>query len=78
MQWHLLFFKWCLYLRHVSGRAYETLRKCIHLPSQRTLHDYTHYIKASTGFSDDVDLQPAQTANTEHCAEHEKYEAINI
>lgn len=76
MRWHPLFIKWCLYLRHVSGRAYETLRKCIRLPSQRTLRDYTHYIKASTGFSDDVDLQLAQAANTEHCAEHEKYVAI--
>ena len=46
MRWHPLFVKWCLYLRHLSGRSYELLRKsgCIHLPSQRTLRDYTHYI----------------------------------
>ena len=26
MRWHPLFIKWCLYLRHVSGRGYEILR----------------------------------------------------
>ena len=78
MRWHPLFIKWCLYLSHVSGRAYETLRSsgCIHLPSQQTLRDYTHYVKASTGFSDEVDSQLALAANIMHCPEHEKYIAI--
>ena len=40
-----------------SSGAYEALRDsgCIRLPSQRTLRDYTLYIKASTGFSSEVD-----------------------
>ena len=76
MRWHPLFIKWCLYLRHVSGRAYETVRKVIKLPSQRTLRDYTHYINAATGFSDEVDQQLYQTANLEQCGEHEKYISI--
>jgi len=25
MRWHPLMVKWCLYLRHLSGSAYETL-----------------------------------------------------
>ena len=25
MRWHPLIIKWCLYLRHISGRAYETI-----------------------------------------------------
>ena len=59
MRWHPVFIKWCLYLQHLSGRAYETLRAsgCIHLPSQRTLRDYTHYIPAKVGFSAEVDEQ---------------------
>ena len=59
MRWHPVFIKWCLYLRHLSGRAYETLRAsgCIHLPLQRTLRDYTHYIPAKVGFSAEVDEQ---------------------
>ena len=59
MRWHPLFIKWCLYLRHLSGKAYELLRDsgCVRLPSQRTLRDYTHYISASVGFSAEVDEQ---------------------
>ena len=59
MRWHPLFIKWCLYLRHLSGKAYDTLREsgCISLPSQRTLRDYSHAVKASAGFSDEVDRQ---------------------
>ena len=38
-------------------KAYELLRKtgCIKLPSQRTLHDYTHYIPPTIGFSAEID-----------------------
>ena len=53
MRWHPLMIKWCVYLRHLSSSAYETLRDsgCITLPSQRTLRDYTHYVPAIIGFS---------------------------
>lgn len=56
-RWHPAMIKWCLYLRHLSGRTYETLRNSgvIVLPSQRTLRDYTHYIPATIGFSEQVD-----------------------
>lgn len=59
MRWHPVFIKWCLYLRHLSGRSYDLLREsgCIRLPSQRTLRDYTHYIPAKVGFSPEVDKQ---------------------
>ena len=49
--------RWCLSLRHYSNQAYESLRQsnCIKLPSQRTLRDYTYFIKPQSGFSDDID-----------------------
>ena len=52
MRWHPLMIKWCVYLRHLSSSAYETLRDsgCVVLPSQRTLRDYTHYVPAVIGF----------------------------
>ena len=25
MRWHPVFIKWCLYLRHLSGRSYDLL-----------------------------------------------------
>ena len=51
MRWHPLMIKWCLYLRHLSGGAYDMLREsgCVTLPSQRTLRDYTYYVRACTG-----------------------------
>ena len=57
MRWDPLMIRWCLYLHHLSGSAYEMLRESgvIKLPSQRTLRDYTYYTKATTGFSDEVD-----------------------
>ncbi len=56
--------KWCLYLRHHSSKAYETLRDsgCLVLPSQRTLRDYSNAVKAEAGFSSDVDWQLLQAA----------------
>lgn len=51
VRWHPLFIKWCIYLRHQSSKAYDTLREsgCILLPSQRTLRDYTNCVKAAVG-----------------------------
>ena len=59
MRWHPVFIKLCLYLWHLSGWAYETLResRCICLPSQRTLWDYTLYTPAEVGFLAEVDEQ---------------------
>ena len=59
MRRHPLFIKWCLYLCHLSGKAYKLLHDsgCIKLSSQRTLRDYTHYISASIVFSAEVDEQ---------------------
>lgn len=56
-RWHPAMIRWCLYLRHLSGKAYETLRcsGILNLPSQRTLRDYTHYIPETIGFSPKVD-----------------------
>ena len=58
MRWHPAMIKWCLFLRHQSSKAYELLRDsgCIHLPSQRTLRDYSHCVKSEAGFSTAVDL----------------------
>lgn len=57
-----------------SSGAYETLRDsgCIRLPSQRTLRDYTHYVKASTGFSGEVDQMLVNAADVQSCPERNK------
>ncbi len=83
MKWHPLMIKWCLqsgclYLRHLSGRAYEMLREsgCVVLPSQRTLRDYTHYVRASTGFSVEVDKQLMDAAKVEEAEEWQRCVAL--
>ena len=57
-----------------SSGAYETLRSsgCLHLPSQRTLWDYTHYVKAAADFSHEVDLMLMQAARVYVFPEREK------
>ena len=53
MRWNPAMIEWCLFLRHQSSKAYEMIRQsgCIHLPSQRTLMDYTHCTESGAGFS---------------------------
>ena len=74
VRWHPLMIKFCLYLRHQSGKAYETLREsnCISLSSQRTLRDYSHAVKAKPGFSPEVDHQLMEAANVMKSKEWEK------
>lgn len=64
MRWHPMMIRWCIYLWHKSSGAYDLLREsgCLKLPSQRTLRDYTYYVKAKVGFSSDVDLMLKQAA----------------
>ena len=75
IRWHPLMVRWCIYLRYLSQGAYETLRqsKCIALPSQRTLRDYTHHLKPCSGFSGGVDDQLRIAAKLGTCEEREKY-----
>ena len=75
MRWHPLMIRWCLYLRHQSNKAYETLRDsgCIHLPSQ-----CTNCIKAKSGFSADVDRQLMHAMDLGQCPEWHKFVVILI
>lgn len=59
VRWHPLMIKFCLYLHHCSSKAYKTLRtsKCLHLPSERTLRDYSHFNETDAGFSVATDDQ---------------------
>lgn len=80
IRWHPLMIKWCLYLRHQSSKAYETLREsgCVALPSQRTLRDYSNAVKASAGFSCDVDGQLLGAANLTRSPSYHSLVAILI
>ena len=55
-----------------SSGCYDTLRKCIQLPSARTLQDYTHYVEAKLGFLSDVDKMLINAAQISTCPAREK------
>ena len=59
VRWHPAMIKWCLNLKLLSSSSYHALRSSgvMILPSERTLRDYTHWIKAQPGLSDAVDDQ---------------------
>lgn len=72
VRWHPLMIKFCLYLHHCSSKAYKMLQssKCLCLPSQRTLRDYTHFNTTGAGFSaatDDQLKQYAKLGETPNC-----------
>ena len=72
MRWHPLMIRWCLSLRHQSQKAYDKVREVLHLPSQRTLRDYTHYCTGNPGFSTAVDEQLMSAAGIDSLAEWQK------
>ena len=80
MKWHRLMIKWCLYLRYKSSGAYEALKEsgCLKLPSQRTLRDYTHVIKAANGFTLEGDEQLVRVAELSTLKEWQKCVALVI
>lgn len=65
IRWHPMFIKWCLSLKLISSASYRSLRSSnvIVLPSDRTLRDYTHFIKAKSGFQPDLDRELLREAN---------------
>ena len=75
MKWHPLMIKWCLSIKLKSSTTYETLCKSglLRLPSQRTLRDYTHVIKPTSGFSNDIDEMIVKEAKLHEREEWEKH-----
>lgn len=55
-RWHPVMIKWCLNLKLISSAAYYALGNSgfVTLPSERTLRDYTNYIKSVPGYQQEV------------------------
>ena len=51
MRWHPLVIRFALNLKYLSGSAYRAVRESgmLSLPSERTLSDYTHWVKPHSG-----------------------------
>ena len=72
--------KWCLNLKLLSSSSYHALRTTgfMHLPSERTLRDYTHYVKARSGFQDDIDEDLKREANIQELPDWKKHIVVLI
>ena len=62
---HPALVKWCLHLKFKSTSAYHALRSTgvLTLPSERTLFDYSHWIKGEVGFQPKVNDQLLEEAD---------------
>lgn len=80
MRWHPCMIRWCLNLKLLSSSAYHSLRTSgfIKLPSERTLSDYTHYVKSRVGFYSDLDKQLADEAELSKLPEWKKHIVLSI
>ena len=78
LRWHPMMVKWCLHLKMISSAAYHAMRSSgfIKLPSERTLRDYTHLFKASTGIQPEVNAQIIKEAKVDTLEEWKKYVAV--
>ena len=67
--------RWCLSLKLLSSASYSALRSSnlLVLPSERTLRDYTHFIKAKPGFHPGIDEQLYREAKIDSIPEYQKY-----
>ena len=65
MKWHPMIIKWCLFMKSKSSSTYDAVRKAgfIHLPSERTLQDYTNIFTRGTGFHNDIICHLGQEVN---------------
>ena len=78
MRWHPLLIRWCLNLKLISSAAYHATRSAgfIKLPSERTLHDYTHYFKSRAGFQIEVNQQLQKEAKIKDLPENRRFCAL--
>lgn len=74
-RWHPLMIKWCLNLKLMSSAAYHAMRSSgfITLPSERTLRDYTNYIKCVPGYQQEVVVMMRQESKCDELPEGKRY-----
>ena len=79
-RWHPLMIKWCLNLKLISTSAYHTLCSSgfLRLQSERTLRDYTNYVKCQTGFQPEVNEQLQKEASIDFLPSSKQFVALLI
>ena len=77
-RWHPMLIRWCLHLHMLSAAAYDAVRHVLVLPSDRTLRDYTHFIKSGIGIQNEVTMQLMKEANIDASEEWQKFVALSF
>lgn len=72
MKWHPFTLRFALNLKYLSTSAYRALSKSgiIHLPSERTLRDYTHWAKPHSGVSIEFIEELKRLLGDVSCGQH--------
>jgi len=60
----------------LSGSSYDALSRVLVLPTDRTLRDYTHFVKGGMGIQVDVTKQLRSETNVDELEDWQKYVAI--
>ena len=78
MRWHPMFIRWCLRIKLMSNRAYGAFRSSglLKLPSERTLRDYSNWMKAKPGFQPEVDKQLLEESELINKVDYQKYVCV--
>ena len=65
-------------MKLISSSAYSALRSSglLKLPSEKTLRDYTHWMKARPGFQVEVDRQLIEEAKLTSIPDFQKYVCV--
>ena len=73
MRWHPLIVRFALNLKYLSTSAYRAMRKSgiIHLPSERTLSDYTHWTAPHSGVSLEFIEEFTRMLDDVPCGQHQ-------
>ena len=69
MRWHPMVMRFALNLKYLSTSAYRAVHQSglLHLPSQRTLSDYTHWSEPHSGVQLEFIEEQLQDVKTKHC-----------
>jgi len=79
-RWHPLVIKWCLNMKLMSSCSYHAMRTAgfVTLRSERTLRDYTNYIKTAPGIQSEVLQQMRIEAKIDDLPESKRYVTLML
>ena len=78
MRWHPLMIRFALNMKYLSSTAYRSLGSFLALPSQRTLRDYTHFMKFDAGVNGDVVKRLKEDMKFEQCSPSYKKVTVSM